>query len=238
MKKTLLIIIGLLISAVAIKAQDIIILKTGEEISSYVKEISTSDLKYKKASNPDGPLYTLSISEVFMIKYENGEKDVFNAISEPNPALPNAENATTDNKPAKKISNYINASYRGFPLLYGYTLSILTIDYNLQFNITRKFSFGYGIGLGTSSAYEASNSIVPVYVRARYKFLDSKVSPFIATNLGVLGEFGDFGAAVVGNFSTSIGCEINAVSLSLGYDRIFIDGGHASGINISVAYCF
>lgn len=58
-------------------AQDIIICRNGDEISSKVLKISKTEIEYKKWSNQDGPTYTLEKAEVFMVKYQNGEKDVF-----------------------------------------------------------------------------------------------------------------------------------------------------------------
>ena len=57
-------------------AQDIIILKDGKEISSKILEVNVGDIKYKKADNLDGPTYTVIKSEVFILKYANGTKDV------------------------------------------------------------------------------------------------------------------------------------------------------------------
>lgn len=56
---------------------DKIYLKNGDEILSIVKEISATEVKYKKESNPDGPIYHLNIQDVLMILYPNGEKDIF-----------------------------------------------------------------------------------------------------------------------------------------------------------------
>lgn len=58
-------------------AQDIIICRNGDEISSKVLKISKTEIEYKKWTNQDGPAYTIEKAEVFMIKYQNGEKDVF-----------------------------------------------------------------------------------------------------------------------------------------------------------------
>ncbi|MEM8568522.1 MAG: hypothetical protein AAGF85_18830 [Bacteroidota bacterium] len=63
---------------VPIRAQDIVILKNGEELETKVFEILQTDIKYKKFNNLSGPIYTLRKSEVFMIKFENGAKEVFN----------------------------------------------------------------------------------------------------------------------------------------------------------------
>jgi hypothetical protein len=58
-------------------AQDVIVKKNGEEILAKVEDVSSTVIKYKKTSNLSGPLYTIQKSEVFMIKYENGSRDVF-----------------------------------------------------------------------------------------------------------------------------------------------------------------
>jgi hypothetical protein len=69
----------------SLKAQDIIILKSGEEIKSTVSEVSSDLIKYKKFENLSGPVYSVEKSKVFMIKYQNGTKDVFNEQTETKP---------------------------------------------------------------------------------------------------------------------------------------------------------
>lgn len=59
--------------------QDLIIKKNGEEIQCKVLEVLLTDVKFKKTSNLEGPTYSIMKTEIFMIKYENGDKDVFSA---------------------------------------------------------------------------------------------------------------------------------------------------------------
>ena len=87
--KYLLIIAGLFVCGISY-SQDNIVLKTGEEISAKVLEIGIGEIKYKKASNIEGPTYTISKSDVFMIKYENGTKEVINTVE-------STETKTTEN---------------------------------------------------------------------------------------------------------------------------------------------
>ncbi len=68
---------------VGVFAQDVIILKTGDEVKAVVSEIGLDVVKYKKAENLNGPLYTLEKAKIFMIKYENGTKDVFTESTAP-----------------------------------------------------------------------------------------------------------------------------------------------------------
>jgi hypothetical protein len=88
-------------SMVTLSAQDIITLKNGDEIKAKVQEIGISDVKYKKFENVTGPTYTIMKTEIFMIKYENGEKDVFNTQNQPvqekQPLTPDVPNAQQNN---------------------------------------------------------------------------------------------------------------------------------------------
>lgn len=74
----------LLLSFVAtVVAQDVITLKNGDEINGKVTKVTSTEIEYKLASNPDGPTYTKPVTEIFMVKYENGQKDVFNNTPAP-----------------------------------------------------------------------------------------------------------------------------------------------------------
>lgn len=55
---------------------DTMILKDGTESSVIVSEIRVSEIAYKKCDFQTGPIYIVSKSDVFMIKYSNGEKEV------------------------------------------------------------------------------------------------------------------------------------------------------------------
>lgn len=59
-----------------VAAQDVITMKNGEEVKANVTEVTSSEIKYKRFDNPDGPTYTIRKSDAFMIKYKNGTKEV------------------------------------------------------------------------------------------------------------------------------------------------------------------
>ena len=59
------------------KAQDIITKKTGEDILAKILEVTSTEVKYKKHDNPDGPTFSSLISDILMIRYDNGTKDIF-----------------------------------------------------------------------------------------------------------------------------------------------------------------
>ena len=92
-KSVLFIIISLF--SINLDAQDIIVLKKAQEIQGKVLSVEARDVKYKKYSNLDGPTYSLPKTDIFMIKYENGEKEVFN--SETSDATVRVEKAEKQN---------------------------------------------------------------------------------------------------------------------------------------------
>jgi hypothetical protein len=64
-------------STLGLFAQDIIIKKDGTEIQAKVTEIGINEVKYTRFGMTS-PTYSLLKSDIFMIKYENGTKDIFN----------------------------------------------------------------------------------------------------------------------------------------------------------------
>lgn len=58
-------------------AQDLLTKKNGEDISAKVLEVTTTEIKYKKFDDLNGSIFTILKSEVLLIRYENGTKDIF-----------------------------------------------------------------------------------------------------------------------------------------------------------------
>ena len=91
-------------------AQDIITFKNGDEIKSKVIEVTPDLIKYKKWENQDGPIYSSNKSEVFMVKYANGTKDVF----KDNPAAITYSTQTGKvNNGSKFIGTWYHKKYDG-----------------------------------------------------------------------------------------------------------------------------
>ena len=74
MKKYILLLFLVTQSAIA---QDIIVLKDNSTILSKILEINSTEVKYKKDSNLNGPTYTVNKSKIAVINFENGEKESF-----------------------------------------------------------------------------------------------------------------------------------------------------------------
>jgi hypothetical protein len=75
MKKSIVFIL-FLISSISF-AQDLLTKKNGEDISAQVLEVDITEIKYKKFDDLNGPVFTILKSEVLLIRYENGTKDIF-----------------------------------------------------------------------------------------------------------------------------------------------------------------
>jgi hypothetical protein len=63
-------------------AQDTIITVSGDQIPAIVKNINSTEIEYKKASNPDGPSYISMEKDIAAIHYRNGTSDVFPVVAE------------------------------------------------------------------------------------------------------------------------------------------------------------
>ena len=64
-------------------AQDIIVKKNGEELQVKVEEVGEQSVRYRKFSNLGGPIYSISRDEIFIIRYESGDRDVISSLETP-----------------------------------------------------------------------------------------------------------------------------------------------------------
>ena len=75
--KYILLFILFICSSNIIKAQDTLSMRSGENILVKVIEVGTSEVKYKKIDNLNGPNFSILKSDLSMIRYENGTKEEF-----------------------------------------------------------------------------------------------------------------------------------------------------------------
>ena len=106
MKKHLLFLI--LIIPFLGNSQDFIFKKNGDEIKAKIVEIGKDEIKYKKFENLEGPIYVIEKSIIFLIKYENGSKDVFNKETDENKE--NKKNVVENKSETPAISDNKNYS--------------------------------------------------------------------------------------------------------------------------------
>ena len=89
MKRLLVLLLVSIPFVSVLNAQDVITMKDGSDVQAKILEVTTSEIKYKKFSNPDGPVFTVKKSEVLLVRYENGEQDVFSDNQQTNGYVPN-----------------------------------------------------------------------------------------------------------------------------------------------------
>ena len=92
-------ILILFLSGISIYAQDVITLRNGNEVKAKVTEINSSEIKYKRFDNLDGPTVVVPRDEVFVINYENGTREVINTVT-----AANAKSQSSGNNPALMMS--------------------------------------------------------------------------------------------------------------------------------------
>ena len=95
-------------------AQDVIIYKDGSEKKVKVLKINPDEIVFKKYNALNGPEYTESKSTIFMIKYEGGDKDIFE----------NAESLSANNE-IETIENN-NPIYAGKEISYNDGVPIIS----------------------------------------------------------------------------------------------------------------
>ena len=77
MKKTLLLFWAAVGCVLTVAAQDTIVKRDSSRIEARVTEISPTEVRYKRFTNPDGPTYVLPVSDIAAIRYANGEEEHF-----------------------------------------------------------------------------------------------------------------------------------------------------------------
>lgn len=116
--KTAYIIILFSFSSLFINAQDTLFLKNKEKVAVFVKEVSQTEVQYKKAELIDGPMYIINKNDIEKIVYKNGYSEVIKSAEPEKPFVvqyeskPNINNDKITMIDAKKrfffLSNLVN----------------------------------------------------------------------------------------------------------------------------------
>ena len=149
-------------------AQDKIMFIDGTEILSKVIEINNTEIKYKNFADISGPTIITLKKNIFIIKYENGTKEVFteNLIKD-SPKNIQVETKLNTNYSIKKGNKIIDAFYgvtfnNYFPFRY---------NWPIPSNITNKYCIGGAfeylvndkIGIGAEITYRVLSGTVDDY---------------------------------------------------------------------------
>jgi hypothetical protein len=97
LKKALYIFLFFFLSVKTISAQEIITFRNGSIVEAKIIEITPEVIKYKNFDNLNGPIRVIAKNDVAIIKYRNGEEEVYttNLISNANEA-PNTQLGKAD----------------------------------------------------------------------------------------------------------------------------------------------
>jgi hypothetical protein len=172
MKKIVSILVLILFTGTIslVNAQDVITKKDGSEIRAKVTEVGVSEIKYKVFGNESGPTYTLPKSQIFMIVYQGGIKEVFNTPetapvqtppqnkapitgvgvgSQPKSSVPKTEKVRKFFVEGGFSTVILGDSYFGLAISGGYYISPndrLSFDFSAHFNNEPIGTFSYTWG--------------------------------------------------------------------------------------------
>ncbi|MCG6186522.1 hypothetical protein [Maribellus maritimus] len=195
MKKIIFILFGVLFINISGFSQDIITKTTGEDIEAKVLEVDRTEIRYKRYSNLDGPIFTLQKSDILMIRYENGTKDIFNTRTESNTVSSRAQNKSffgNENieRPTKWEGNGEGISPGshfctdiGFYAKTGdYGRNRIAINAIYMYQINPFLGLGFGTGIRAFT--EEDVVLVPFYPSIKGYLLNNDVSPYLSLNIG------------------------------------------------------
>lgn len=112
-------IIALVLTASYSFAQDTLYTVSGQKIAAKVVEINQTEIKYKKANNPDGPVYVVDKSDVALIEYKNGSKELYGTGSGSNEGVNTNDEtvANTNVQPKPRVNVIIGGGWGwGWPV--------------------------------------------------------------------------------------------------------------------------
>lgn len=87
----------------SIFAQDYIVKKDGEKIEAKVMEVTSTSIKYRKFSQPEGPDRTIEISKVKEIVYSDGQFDTFDTPKTTEKETPVTPTQPVTSTPEKQV---------------------------------------------------------------------------------------------------------------------------------------
>jgi hypothetical protein len=212
MKKGFFILLALLIYNSA-TGQDIIYRNDGTEIKSSVIEITIDVVKYKNFEQSDGPIRNVLISDVFMIIYKDGTREVFKVKNEEEKKPVNE--GTIKNKATKPTAEELFKDKKGALFLHG-GFSTITGFAGVEYFVG-PFSFIGGWGRLTAPISQETRSTIGLGVNL-YLFDWYKCSPYLTYGFCADGAVQERGMTI---YDTYNNYWVNLNSVYAGY-RVII----------------
>lgn len=174
--KKIIIVLSLLFCSVGF-AQDVLTKKNGEDISAKVLEVTSTEIKYKKYDNPNGPTFTILKSEVLLIRYENGTKDVFNE-----PQKGSSQSQSSNQTPVAFNKNEIKGN--ALALILG------SLAFTYERILNEESAVGFTINAPLNDYVFDVNYTATAYYR--YYFGEKPAAGFFGEAFGMLNSVDDY----------------------------------------------
>lgn len=114
--KKLFVLLSIISAGLTFGQQDTIFFTDNSKVPAVIIELSNTVIRYRKAENPDGPLYVTNVSEVRSITYRNGMQEVFAKKPVTAPVQSPAPNIAPEVQGNKERGS--RATYSGIPSKY------------------------------------------------------------------------------------------------------------------------
>ena len=189
---------------------DVIVKLNGDLVYGLVKEVGPYYVSYQRTDIPDGPIYTIPITEVYVISYRNQVKDYINPEEigpSPNSLRPHRYINYKNNELFKNGTVTIGLGFlRSFSKVknvsdYSSSGSFPVISLGYEVSYKSNLNFGLQIGFGNHnfsnqqySSYDSTQNsitlkenIFALYLYGRYYVANnsSRLQPYVLAGLGI-----------------------------------------------------
>jgi len=247
------------------KSQDLIIKKNGDEIKSKVLEVNLSIIKYKKYDNLNGPTFEIKKADVFIIKYENGTKDIINSIKSSTVSIKDQSDEQVDEDLCFTENHKSTSIIYGVSSLFGGIASfdvgndnffigpiVFSFDKGLSKNISLairpaimyyqyNYDYQYYSGGYTRTSYNESDLFFgAAQVRLDYHFATtSKIDPYFGIGGGLGYFFGSNGVfSSIDQFQPLYGGGFGIKAYGKKKNALLIELGYDSYSYLKLGYTF
>lgn len=173
--------------------QDIITTQNGDEIACKVLEIDPPKIKYRLSSQPDGPIRTILVADVFMIKYADGTKELFKE-----PINKNKRNSTSERRfrpftvgLGLHMGIEFAAPYPGAMLSLSYEIPEVNVRFALDGTVTSRTFSPYYLDIFTTAnlnfhyVFKLSNNKVEIFPELGVGVWAGSYANLATVNVGV-----------------------------------------------------
>jgi hypothetical protein len=181
--------------------QDVIFMNSKEEIKTKVIEIDEHVVKYKKFDFQEGPIYSVKKTDIFLIIYSNGTREIFNQtdIDQLTPGPEGVNNELISNK--QKLNPITPSTPSKIPELDNTSKPARTLADQRQALLFKRGNKVLGIGLGTGVLLGYAGGLTSVnipYLSARLEKIYIQIGENMSVGGGVYAGYHAYSVGVLG----------------------------------------